>query len=100
MNRSTGIMAGILWIITMVSCFIIGVNYYYGYKVAHARLDEIAKEAKEATEEIMDNYDQCVLDGYTVYLDGEEITHPDKLDPRNYTITIDDTDKEIMLSRK
>ena len=48
----------------------------------------------------MDNYDQCVLDGYTVYLDGEEVIHPDKLDPRNYTITIDDTDKEIMLSRK
>lgn len=44
-----------------------------------------------------DHYYECVKDNYTVFLDGEKVTYPDKVDLDKYSITIDDDNKEIVL---
>ena len=46
------------------------------------------------------NYIQCISDGYTVYLNGEKVLHPDKINLSKYHITIDDDNKVVILSEK
>ena len=51
-------------------------------------------------EQEVNNHNQCLLEGYTVYLDGNAVENPDKLDIHNYTVMVNDEDKDIILSRK
>lgn len=44
-------------------------------------------------------YNACIENGYTVYLNGNEVQHPDKIEIKNYyNYTIDDDKKEIIIS--
>lgn len=44
-------------------------------------------------------YNTCIENDYTVYLNGKEVQHPDKLDIEGYYITFDDEKKEIILNK-
>lgn len=43
-------------------------------------------------------YNTCIENDYTVYFNGEEVKHPDKLDVEDYSVTFDDEKKEVILS--
>ena len=43
-------------------------------------------------------YNTCIEKNYTVYLNGNEVEHPDKLNVKSYNITFDDEKKEVLLS--
>lgn len=55
---------------------------------------QFVKSEKEIT-----YYNACIENGYTVYLNGNEVQHPDKLDIEGYYITFDDEKKEIILNK-
>lgn len=44
-------------------------------------------------------YNTCIENDYTVYLNGEEVEHPDKLDVEDYSVTFDDEKKKIILKK-
>lgn len=43
-------------------------------------------------------YNTCVSNDYTVYLNGEKVSYPDKLNIKGYKISFDNKKKEIILS--
>lgn len=45
-----------------------------------------------------DRYSECLADNYTVFLNGEEVSYPDKLNVKGYKISFDDKNKEVRLS--
>lgn len=45
-----------------------------------------------------ERYSECLADNYTVFLDGEKVTYPDKLNVKGYNITFDDEKKQVLLS--
>lgn len=45
-----------------------------------------------------ERYSECIADNYTVFLNGEEVTYPDKLNVKGYKISFDDKKKEIILN--
>lgn len=46
-----------------------------------------------------ETYQTNIENGYTVYLDGEEVSHPDKVILDGYKIEFNDEDKEILLHK-
>mgnify|MGYP001214568030 CR=1 FL=1 len=45
-----------------------------------------------------ERYSECIADNYTVFLNGEEVSYPDKLNVKGYKISFDDKNKEVRLS--
>lgn len=43
-------------------------------------------------------YNTCIEKNYTVYLNENEVEHPDKLNVKGYDITFDDEKKKVLLS--
>lgn len=52
----------------------------------------------ERSNEEIEHYETCVSNDYTVYLNGEKVSYPDKLNIKGYNVTFDDKKKEIILS--
>ena len=52
----------------------------------------------ERSNEEIEHYETCIENDYTVYLNGNEVEHPDKIQAKNYYITFDDEKKEVLLS--
>ena len=46
-----------------------------------------------------ERYSECIADNYTVFLNGEELSYPDKSNVKGYNITFDDEKKEIILNK-
>lgn len=46
-----------------------------------------------------ETYQTNIENGYTVYLDGEKVSHPDKIILDGYKVEFDDEDKEILLHK-
>ncbi len=47
-----------------------------------------------------DFYYQRVKEGYTVYMDGSEVNHPERLDVGDYRVVFMDDDEAIILNKK
>lgn len=54
--------------------------------------------SNERSNEEIEHYETCIENDYTVYLNGEKVSYPDKLNIKGYNVTFDDKKKEVILS--
>lgn len=100
-------IVAVVGLIVLISLFVLGMKEkisiwwaVIGFFILLALLNGFAKISLcKSIDETNEAYHTCVKDGYTVYLDGEEVSHPDKMILDGYKVEFNDEDKEILLHK-
>lgn len=100
-------IVAVVGLIVLISLFVLGMkekisNWWtvIGIFILLALFNEFAKTSLyKSIKETKGEYHTCIKDGYTVYLDGEKVSHPDKIILDGYKVEFNDEDKEILLHK-